>query len=381
MDILFVPLFSPASPAPYPLPSTPYYEMFLKLEARSVPSKVWQALSPLVAVAGTVLFGILLFGLLGKSPLAALTTLFILPLGNWSELAVKAAPILLTAVGLAVGFQAKVWNIGAEGQLTMGAIFASATALAFPNLNNYGLLLLSLLAGALGGAVWGSIPALLKVRFNANEILTSLMLNYVAVVSILNYMVRGPLKDPQGFNFPESAPFSQFATLPTLITGTRVHLGVVLAVLAAVSVWVLLSQTFFGFQVRVVGSSPAAADYAGISRDRTIWLSFLIGGGLAGLAGACEVLGPIGQLRPTISPGYGYAAIIAAFIGRLNPLGIILSSLLMALLYVGGELVQIKLGLPLALAGVFQGILFFFLLAADLLIFNRLRWQLPRVSR
>ena len=349
--------------------------MFFKLEARSAPSKTWQVLSPLVAVLLTVIFGILLFGVLGKSPIAALSTLFVSPLSSFyglTEITVKAAPILLTAVGLAVCFQGKVWNIGAEGQLTMGAIFGSSVALSLPNLNNYWLLLLSLTAGVLGGMAWGSIPALLKVQFNANEILTSLMLNYVAF-SVLNYVVRGPLKDPQGLNFPESAPFSKYASLPTLIAGTRLHLGVLLAVVAVLLIWGLLNQTFFGFQVRVVGSSPAAAEYAGIARDRVVWISFLIGGGLAGMAGICEVLGPIGQLRPTISPGYGYAAIIAAFIGRLNPLGIILSSLLMALLYVGGELGQIKLGLPLALAGIFQGILFFFLLAADLLIYNRLR--------
>lgn len=348
---------------------------YLKLEPRSVPSKTWQVLSPLVALLGTIIVGLVLFSLLGKSPIAALTTLFISPLSNLyglTEIAVKASPILLTAIGESVCFQAKVWNIGAEGQFTVGAIFGSVVALAFPNVNNYGLLLLSLIAGVLGGVIWGSIPAFLKVRCNANEILTSLMLNYVSI-SILNYLVRGPLKDPQGFNFPESATFSTFASLPPLIAGTRLHLGVIFALVAAVLIWGVLRQTFFGFSVRVVGSSTSAAEYAGIDGDRIIWLSLLISGGLAGLAGVCEVLGPIGQLRSTISPGYGYAAIIAAFIGRLNPLGIILSSLLMSLLYVGSELLQIKLGLPVALAGVFQGILFFFLLATDLLIYNRVR--------
>jgi general nucleoside transport system permease protein len=349
--------------------------MQIKLEPRSVPSNTWQILSPLVALLGTVITGLLLFSLLGQSPVITLQTLFILPLSNLyglTELAVKAAPILLTAVGLAVCFQAKVWNIGAEGQFTIGAILGSAVALAFPNLNNYSLLLLSLIAGVLGGAIWASISAFLKVRFHANEILTSLMLNYVAI-SILNYCVRGPLKNPEGFNFPESAAIPEFASLGALIRGTRLHLGVIFALLAAVLMWVVLRRTFFGFSLRVIGSSQRAADYAGIESDRVIWLSLFISGGLAGLAGICEVLGPIGQLRTTISPGYGYAAIIAAFIGRLNPLGIIFSSLLMALLYVGGELVQIKLGLPLALAGMFQGILFFFLLAADMLIYNRVR--------
>lgn len=349
--------------------------MLIQLEPRSVPSKRWQILSPLLALLATVILGFVLFASLGKPPVAALQTLLISPLTSFyglSELTVKAAPILLIAVGLSVCFQGKVWNIGAEGQFTIGAIFGSAVALGFPSINNYSLLLLSLIAGVLGGAIWASISALLKVGFHANEILTTLMLNYIAI-SVLNYLVHGVLKDPQGFNFPESAPFGEFASLQPLIAGTRLHFGVILAIVAAVLIWGVLRQTFFGFSVRVIGSSAKAAVYAGIESDRIIWLTLLISGGLAGLAGVCEVLGPIGQLRPSISPGYGYTAIIAAFIGRLNPLGIILSSLLIALLYVGSELVQIKLGLPLALAGMFQGILFFFLLAADILIYNQVR--------
>ncbi|MBC1237179.1 ABC transporter permease [Nostoc sp. 2RC] len=347
--------------------------MLIQLEPRAVPSKRWQVLSPAIAILATVILGFILFYALDQPPIAALQTLLISPLTSFyglSELTVKAAPILLIAVGLSVCFQGKVWNIGAEGQFTIGAICGSAVALGFSTINNYSLLLLSLIAGVFGGAIWAGISAWLKVRFNTNEILTSLMLNYIAI-SLLNYLVHGVLKDPQGFNFPESAPFSKFASLQPLIAGTRLHLGVILAVVAAVLIWGVLRQTFFGFSVRVIGSSAKAAVYAGIDSDRIIWLTLLISGGLAGLAGVCEVLGPIGQLRPSISPGYGYTAIIAAFMGRLNPLGIILSSLLIALLYVGSELVQIKLGLPLALAGMFQGILFFFVLAADILIYNR----------
>jgi ABC-type uncharacterized transport system permease subunit len=266
--------------------------MLIELEPRSVPSKTWQILSPVVALLATVIVGILLFSVLGKSPIIALQTLFISPLSSFygmTELAVKAAPILLIAVGLAVCFQAKVWNIGAEGQFTIGAISSSIIALAFPDVNNYGILLLSLIAGVLGGVIWGSIPALLKVRFNANEILTSLMLNYVAI-SLLNYLVRGQLKDPQGFNFPESAPFGEFASLPSLIAGTRLHWGVIFAFFAAVLIWFVLRLTFFGFSVRVVGSSAIApsgslsiaAEYAGIKGDRIIWLSLILAGGLAG---------------------------------------------------------------------------------------------------
>ena len=258
--------------------------MLIKLEPRSVPSRTWQILSPVVALLATVIVGVLLFCLLGKSPIIALQTLFFAPLSSFyqlTELAVKAAPILLIAVGLAVCFQAKMWNIGAEGQFTVGAISGSIIALAFPDVNNYGILLLSLIAGVLGGAIWGSIPAFLKVRFNANEILTSLMLNYVAI-SLLNYLVRGQLKDPQGFNFPESAPFGEFASLPSLIAGTRLHWGVIFALFAAVLIWFVLRLTFFGFSVRVVGSSLSAAEYAGIKSDRIIWLLLLLAGGLAG---------------------------------------------------------------------------------------------------
>lgn len=348
--------------------------MQIKLQPRNTPSKFWQILSPIIALLATIICGIALFSLNGQPPFLALQTLFISPLTNLyglTEIAVKAAPILLIAIGLAICFQGKIWNIGAEGQLTVGAIFGSAIAIFFPNINNYSLLLICLIAGILGGAIWGSISALLKVRFNANEILTSLMLNYIAI-SLLNYLVRGPLKDPEGFNFPESVIFSQFATLPSLITGTRLHLGVIFALLTAIIAWVIMWRSHFGFSVRVIGSSEQAAAYAGINNKRIIWLTLLLSGSLAGLAGVCEVTGPIGQLRTTISPGYGYTAIIAAFIGRLNPLLIILSSLLLAELYVGSELLQIKLGFPIALAMVFQGILLFFLLATDLLIYNRI---------
>ncbi|MEA5570424.1 ABC transporter permease [Calothrix sp. UHCC 0171] len=351
--------------------------MHLKIEPRNTPSRLWQILSPLLALILTLITGGILFSSLGKSPIDALQTILISPwltLYGLTELGVKAAPILLISVGLAICFQAKVWNIGAEGQLTVGAISASAVALTLPNLslsfNNYSLLILSLLAGIVGGIIWSAIPAILKVRFHAHEILTSLMLNYVAI-SLLNYLLQGLLKDPNGLNFPESALFSPFATLPRLIVGTRLHFGILLALIAAIIIWGIFKLTFFGFSVKVVGSSQGAANYAGINSHKIIIWSFLLSGGLAGLAGACEVLGAIGQLRSTISPGYGYTAIIAAFIARLNPLGAILSSLLMAILYVGSELLQIQQRIPLAIAGVFQGILFFFLLITELLVNHR----------
>lgn len=349
--------------------------MPLRLEPRATASGRMLVLSPLLALGLTLLLATGLFVLQGKPPLTVLQTLFVAPLNSlygWGELAVKAAPLLLIALGLAVGFRANVWNIGAEGQFTMGAISGGGLALAFPDLHAPWLLLAMALAGGLGGALWAAIPAWLRTHFNANEILTSLMLSYVAVL-LLGYLTHGPWRDPAGYNFPESAQFSAAATLPVLFEGTRMHPGILVALLAALLIGLVLTRSFFGFQVRVAGLDPAAARYAGFRQGRLIWSSFLISGALAGLAGLFEVAGPIGQLRPEISPGYGFAAIIVAFMGRLHPLGITLAALLMALLYLGGETAQSSLGLPLALTGVFQGMLLFFLLAFDVLIHYRLR--------
>ncbi|MGO1117602.1 ABC transporter permease [Rhodovibrionaceae bacterium A322] len=337
-------------------------------------------LAPLLAVLLTLLGGSLLFAFLGFNPLDALYAFFVEPLSTvWgvTEWALKATPLALIAVGLAIGFRANVWNIGAEGQLTFGGIFGGGVALwaydAVPDASGWWLVPLMLLAGVIGGALWASIPALLKTRFNANEILTSLMLTYVATLS-LSYLVHGPWRDPDGFNFPESRIFQDSALLPILIENTRLNWGFILALVLVLLCWLLLSRSFVGFQVRVVGLSPRAASYAGFSQKKLTWFCLLLSGGLAGLAGIMEVAGPIGQLQSTISPGYGFTAIIVAFLGRLHPLGIIFAAALMALSYLGGEAAQISLGLPLAVTGVFQGMLLFFLLATDVLILYRLRW-------
>ena len=349
--------------------------MLLKLEPRALPSVWLRYCSPLIALVLTLVSGMVLFSALGQNPLVALYTFFIRPIDNLyglSELTIKAAPLLLCAVGLTVGFRGNVWNIGAEGQLTMGAICGGGLALAFYGDEGPWLLPLMIVGGAVGGMAWGAIPAFLKTRFNANEILTSLMLTYVAI-QLLGYLVHGPWRDPEGYNFPETRLFADQALLPILLEGTRMHFGVVLALLAAVAGWILLSRTFAGFQIKVVGQALAAANYAGYSRTRVIWMSFLIGGGCAGIAGLGEVAGPIGQLHPVISPGYGFAAIIVAFLGRLHPLGVVLASLLMALTYLGGESLQMNLNLPLAITGVFQGMLLFFVLASDVFIRYRIR--------
>lgn len=351
----------------------------LSLEPRANPSLWMSWLSPVFAVALTMLCGLFLFMAVGKDPVASLAVFFLEPikdLHGWAEVGVKVAPLLLISVGLAMCFRAKVFNIGAEGQLVLGAISAAAVILAVDDETNGGfwLVSLALCAGALGGMFWASITAGLRDRYNANEILVSLMLVYVAEL-LLSYLVHGVLMDPDGFGFPQSRLFSDGFLLPSVLPGTRLHIGIVLALLAAVLGWLYLSRSFSGFKLQVGGMAPLAAGYAGFSSRRSLWTSMLVSGGLAGLAGACEVMGPIGQLTPSVSPGYGFAAIIVAFVGRLHPLGVIFSSFIMALLYIGGELSQTRLGMPAAITGIFQGILLFALLACDVLIHNRLRWR------
>lgn len=344
--------------------------MLFKIEPRREISLSLLYATPVLAVAMTVVTGFFLFLVMGYDPLAGLYHFFISPLLSLyglSELMVKAAPLILIGVGLAIGFRANVWNIGAEGQLTVGAIAGGGIALAFWGQEGFWILPLMALAGIVGGMAYAAIPAFLKTRFGVNEILTSLMLTYVATL-FLSMLVFGPWKDPMGFNFPQSRMFSNSALLPVVLPGTRMHLGTIIAIMIAVAGWVLMTFTIIGFQIRVVGQAPAAARFAGFNRNVVIWASLLIGGGLAGLAGTFEVAGPIGQLIPTLTPGYGFTAIIVAFLGRLHPLGIIASGLLMALSYIGGENAQVVVGLPQAVTGVFQGLLLFFLLASDFLV-------------
>ena len=348
----------------------------LKLEPRAQPSRAWTYGSPLLALAITVLIGMALFALLGKDPVRGLQVFFWEPLRSsyaLGELLLKATPLLLIALGLAVCFRSNIWNIGAEGQFVMGAIAAGGVALLADKTTGGWLMPLVLLAGVLGGMVWAGLVALLRDRFNANEILVSLMLVYVATL-VLSYLVFGPWKDPLGYNFPQTKTFEAAALVPRLIAGSRVNLGLPLALAAAAALWVFLFRTRAGFALLVGGLAPAAARYAGFSSRRTLWTALLISGGAAGLAGALEVAGPVGQLTPYVPAGYGFAAIIVAFVGRLHPVGMVFSALLMSLLYIGGELAQSRLGLPKSLTGVFQGLLLFTLLACDTLIAYRVRW-------
>jgi simple sugar transport system permease protein len=337
--------------------------------------------SPLAALAITIVAGALLFSLLGKSPGQALALFFIEPVRSargWSELAIKATPLLLIALGLAVSFRANVWNIGAEGQFIAGAIAATWVALQATEHTPRAIAIAIVVAGALGGMVWGGIVAVLRDRFHASEILVSLMLVYVAEL-LLGYVVHGPWKDPNGFNFPQTASFPAVASIPRLVHGYRAHVGLVVALGGALAVWLFVFRSYAGFQLEVGGSAPRAARYAGFSARRALWTALLVSGGLAGMAGALEVAGPIGQLTPHFPVGYGFAAIIVAFVGRLHPFGIVFAALLMSMFYIGGELVQSRLGLPRALTGVFQGLLLFALLACDA-VGQRLAQRLRRAA-
>ncbi len=351
-----------------------------KLETRPQPSQLMSVASPVLALAITVVIGTVLFMLLGKDPVRGLQMFFWEPIKSgyaWSELAMKATPLLLIALGLSVCFRSNVWNIGAEGQFILGAIFASGVAMqAGPGTSRW-IVVAILAAGVLGGMAWAAIVALLRDRANANEILVSLMLVYVADM-VLSYLVYGPWKDPQGYNFPQTITFAAATKIPRLIDGFRANIGVLIGLAAVAGFWVLLFRTFAGFQLQVGGLAPAAARYAGFSSRRALWMSLLLSGGMAGLAGGLEAAGPLGQLTPNAPAGYGFAAIIVAYVGRLHPVGTVFSAVLLSMFYIGGELAQSRLGLPKSLTGVFQGLLLFTLLACDTLIHYRIRWAAAR---
>ncbi|BDG10620.1 ABC transporter permease [Anaeromyxobacter paludicola] len=354
----------------------------IRFESRPSPSALMGLLSPVIALALTVAIGGGIFYALGKDPGRALAVFLVDPFDGpraLAELALKATPLVLCSLGLALCFRSNIWNIGAEGQFLLGGITAGGVALLATNagttVSPWAFLPVALLAGALGGAAWAAIVALLRDRFHANEILVSLMLVYVANL-FLSWLVFGPWKDPHGFNFPQTVQFAAATEIPRLFRGMRVNAGFPLSLVAAVAMWLFMFRTYRGMQLQVGGPAPLAARYAGFSSRAAIWTTLLVSGGLAGVAGALEVTGPMGQLTPHVSMGYGFTAIIVAFVGRLHPLGCILSSLLLSTFLIGGELAQSRVGLPSALAGVFQGVLLLSLLACDALV----HWR-PRLRR
>ena len=365
----------------------------IRLEKRLAPSTAASIISPLIAIALTILCGLLMIQAAGKDPVEAFNTYFMFPFNDLAayfnaapenrsgllylpaEVLVKAIPLALIGVGLAIAFRAGLFNIGAPGQYILGAIFAGAVALhVSDSLPRPIVLPLCLAAGALGGLLWALIPAFLRVRTGASEILTSLMLSYVAAL-LLDWLVRGVWKDPLGFGFPQSKDFPDSALMPILLEGTRLHWGLVLMLAVVFAVWFVMFRTITGFRVTVTGLAPKAAHFAGFNQRGTVYTVFLLSGALAGLAGALEATATIGQLQPEISAEYGFAAIIVAFLGRLHPLGVLFAALVLAITYIGGENAQITMGLPKNATLVFQGMLLLFLLACDAMIHYRLRWR------
>jgi len=349
----------------------------LELTPRATPSLRMAYLSPALALVVTVMLCAALFALLGQSPARGLALFFVEPFAGaraLGELSLKAAPLLLIGSGLALSFRANVWNVGAEGQFIAGALCAARVALTATDSTSPSIVIPILCAGALGGMAWASVTAALKDRFGASEILVSLMLVYVAE-QLLGYLVFGPWRDPAGHNFPQTSLFADPTRIPRLVSGSRANVGLVLALGLAGAAWLFSERSRAGFALQVGGASPPAARYAGYSARRALWLACLISGGLAGLAGALEVAGPLGQLTPHVPAGYGFTAIIVAFVGRLSPLGAILSSFLLSLFHIGGELAQSRLALPKSITMVFQGLLLFSLLASDTLIHRRIRWR------
>ena len=342
----------------------------LNIQPRIESSKMMAWLSPLIAITLTMFVSSLMFILLDVRPQKAFEVFVIMPLSdsyNLGELMVKAAPLMLCATGLAICFRANIWNIGAEGQLLIGAVVSSYFAIQAGEDAGSGMMILIILSGVLAGAFWAAIPTTLDRFFKTNIILSTIMLNYIGLYTLL-WAVHGPLADPQGYGFPESIMFADAIMLPLIQEEGRASVSILIAVVIALISSFVLFKTLPGFIIRVYGEDQSAARYAGFSSNKVVWGVMLFAGALAGFAGSAEVMGPIGQLIPSVSPGYGYAAIIVAYLGRLNPIGIIISSLFMGCLYMGSDLAQIELGLPTAITGLFQGILLFFMLACDFLI-------------
>ena len=354
----------------------------IRLEKRPSPSWVLTAVTPVLAVILTMVAGALMFAMLGKPPFEAIRIIFWDPLfhpdlSNYSrpQLLIKAGPLILIAIGLSIGFRAGIWNIGAEGQYIIGAIIGAGVGLAFYPTESRLIFPLMVLAGAFGGFLWASIPAILRINFGTNEILVSLMLVYVAE-AILASVSQGLLRNPDGFGFPGSRNFQQNESTANveLFVNTGMHWGVVTAFISVIFAYILMTRHIAGFHIRLAGEAPRAAKYSGVNSARIILICLGLSGGLAGMAGLFEVTGPAGQITMDFNAGYGFTAIIVAYLGRLNPIGILFAGLLMALTYIGGELAQLMVGLPRASVQLFQGMLLFFLLATDLLTNYKLRF-------
>ncbi|MBI4922005.1 MAG: ABC transporter permease [Devosia nanyangense] len=349
--------------------------MRLKLEKRPEPSRLMVVATPIASVLLTMLIGVVVFDAIGINGQKAVVDIFLTPLlasYKWQDVATKAAPLIIIALGLSIGNRANVWNIGAEGQYVIGSLCAAGVGIAAGGGGGGLIITAMILSGVVGGAAWAAIPAVLRTRFSVNEILSSLMLTYVAL-QVLGYLVGGPWKDPNGRNFPATAPLTAEQSLPILFPGTTVHLGIAIALVLPFVFWLVTARSVFGFQIRVVGSAPHAARHGGFDSKQTIWLAMLIGGGMAGLAGALEFTGALKAINLGFPSGYGFTAIIVSFLGRLHPIGCLIAGIVLAVTYVGGQVAQTTVHIPNATAGIFQAMMLFFILASDILVRYRVR--------
>jgi general nucleoside transport system permease protein len=349
--------------------------MRIKFEKRAEPSRVMLFATPVAAVLLTMLLGALIFDVLGYEGFRTVREIFFTPIlasYKWQDVATKAAPLILIALGLSLANQAKVWNIGAEGQYMVGALAGAFIAYLTPGVTSHWIIVPMLIAGIIGGAAWAAIPAFLKTRLNVNEVLTSLMLVYVAM-QLLSYLITGPWKDPNGHNFPQTAPFTDAQLLPHTIAGTFIPPGLVIAFILMLVFWLVVSRSVYGFEVRVVGAAPSAARYAGFNANKTVWSTLLISGGMAGLAGILEATSQLGQINLGFPSNYGFTAIIVSFLGRLHPVGVFIAGIVLAITYVGGQVAQTTVHVPSASGGILQALMLFLILAGDVLVRYRLR--------
>ncbi|NPV92845.1 MAG: ABC transporter permease [Firmicutes bacterium] len=321
-------------------------------------------LGPAFAILISLVIGWLFLAVQGYSPEKVYRAMLEGAFGSTysiSETLVKAIPIMLTALAASLSFKVKLWNIGAEGQLYLGAFAATGIAFWFPQLSPALLLPAMLVAGCLAGVVWNLIPGFLRAFWGINETITTLMFNYLGIIWV-DYFIFGPWKDPKS-NFPLSPRLTENTYLPVL-GDTRVHLGLAAAILVAVLLWWLIKYSKWGYEVRVMGESQESARYAGIDTVKNIVLVMAISGGIAGIAGMTEVAGVTHRLQHGLSPGYGYTGLIVAWLARLNPLAVIVVSFLFGGLLVGGFSAQ-GVGAPYSLVSILQGLILFFLLGAD----------------
>lgn len=336
-------------------------------EKRKSYSRLTAVLTPVISFAVSLILTGIMLAAFNINPFETYANMFAGAFGTWidfTETLVKAIPLILTSLGVAVAFKLKFWNIGAEGQLVFGGIAASGVALFWSSwLPPFLVLPAAIIAGAAAGGLWAGVPAFLKVKLNVDETLTTLMLNYVAILAY-DGIYNGPWRDPQGFGFPGSAQFPQVAWLPRL--SGRAHMGLIFALIIAAVLWFALYRTKWGFELQMIGQNKKAAKVLGVNIGRNIILALLVSGAISGIAGACEVTGIARRLQQGLSLGYGYTAIIIAWMSRLNPAACVPIAVLMAGLLVGGDSVQIMMGVPASMGKVMQGMILFPMLAGSI---------------